>query len=269
MDDALTLALWQCEPLPLDVTANLRRLDKAAAQAAQLGADLLVCAEMFLTGYAIGADQVAALACLPDSPHLRTAAEIARTHQVALLFGYPERGADGALYNAALWINAQGERVWNYRKTHLYGGLDRRQFSAGAIANPQAATQALPILKGWQVGVLICYDVEFPENTRRLAAAGADVIVVPTANMRDYDFVPTTLVPVRAFENQCFVAYANYTGADAEFQYGGLSCVAAPDGAQCGQLARLPEMLVVTLHASHLRTARQQQTHLQDHLRLA
>ncbi|MFY8044397.1 MAG: nitrilase-related carbon-nitrogen hydrolase, partial [Rhodoferax sp.] len=77
---------------------------------------------------------------------------------------------------------------------------------------------------------LICYDVEFPEATRRLALAGADLIVVPTANMPEFDFVAQSLVPVRAYENQLYVAYANYIGAEGAVHYGGLSLLAAPDG---------------------------------------
>ena len=57
-------------------------------------------------------------------------------------------------------------------------------------------------LNGWRLGMLICYDVEFPENARQLALAGADLIAAPTANMIPYDVVATTIVPARAFENQ-------------------------------------------------------------------
>lgn len=271
MQEAITLALWQCTPLPLNTAANLQRLNDAAAKAAQQGADMLVCPEMFLTGYAIGATQAAALAveldarpCSTDNDCLQTVADIARTHQIAIVTGYPERGSNGAIYNAALWVDAQGQRVCNYRKTHLFGSLDRDQFNAGELEQYGVGKQALPAIKGWHVGLLICYDVEFPENTRRLALASADLIVVPTANMAEFDFVATTMVPVRAYENQCFVAYANYTGAEATWTYGGLSIVAGPDGSTAGQLQRFPDMLVVRLEAETLRTARKKLTHVRD-----
>lgn len=264
MQETLTLALWQCTPLPLDVEANLRRLDAAAASAAQQGADMLVTPEMFLTGYAIGAGPVAALAAAPDAAYLQSAGDIARRHRLALVVGYPERDASGAIYNAAVWLDAQGQRVCNYRKTHLYGSLDRGQFSAGDIAQNACTARALPTLKGWHVGVLICYDVEFPENARRLALSGADLIVVPTANMAEFDFVANNMVPVRAYENQCFVAYANYCGPEADWTYGGLSIVAGPDGTVAGQLQRVPAMLTVRLQAASLHAARQSLTHLQD-----
>ena len=64
--------------------------------------------------------------------------------------------------------------------------------------------------------MLICYDVEFPENVRRLAQAGAQAVLVPTAlPASDHaDFIARKMIPVRAFENQLFVAYVNHCGAD-------------------------------------------------------
>ena len=74
--------------------------------------------------------------------------------------------------------------------------------------------------------------MEFPEHVRRLALRGAELILVPTAlPASDHSaFIATRMVPVRAFENQVFVAYANHAGRDAAFAYAGLSCVCAPDG---------------------------------------
>ena len=60
--------------------------------------------------------------------------------------------------------------------------------------------------------MLICYDVEFPEAVRRLALAGAGLVVVPTANMEGFEAVPRLLVPARAYENGLVVAYANCCG---------------------------------------------------------
>lgn len=258
MRNPLTLALVQCTPQPLDVVGNLLRLNQAAQQARAGGADVLVCPEMFLTGYNIGPTAVAKLAQPPDGEYAQAIGRIAQRHGLAIVYGYPERAADGAIFNAAQWINADGQRALNYRKTHLFGALDKTQFAAGDLS------AALVDIKGWRVGLLICYDVEFPENTRRLALAGADLIVVPTANMADFDFVATTLVPVRAYENQVYLAYANYTGPEGDLHYGGLSTVAAPDGAVLAQAARNETLVFATLDPEHLATARRQHTHLMD-----
>ena len=82
------------------------------------------------------------------------------------------------------------------------------------------------------LGMLICYDVEFPENVRRLAQAGANAVLVPTALPAggSGEFIAAHMIAVRAFENQMFVAYVDNCGSDGDFAYAGLSRVAAPDG---------------------------------------
>lgn len=258
MKTPLTLALYQCTPGPLDVAGNLQRLDLAAQQASMGGADVLVCPEMFLTGYHIGPAAVLQLAQAAGGAWAQAVAAIARRYTLAIVYGYPERGEQGAVFNAAQWISARGEPCLHYRKTHLFGALDHTQFSAG-----QAAA-AWVELKGWRVSLLICYDVEFPENTRRLALAGADLIVVPTANMADFDFVATAVVSVRAYENQVYVAYANYVGHEGDLHYGGLSTVAAPDGQVLSQAGRDETLVFATLESDRLDAARVHSTHLAD-----
>jgi predicted amidohydrolase len=258
MRSPLTLALWQCAPAPLDVAGNLARLETAARKAAQAGAQLLLCPEMCITGYAIGAPAVQALAQTADGAWADAVAAMAQRHQIAVVYGYPERGADDAVFNAAQWIDATGRRCLNYRKTYLFGALDRAQFAAA----PASATTL--DFHGWKVGLLICYDVEFPEATRALALAGADLIAVPTANMADYDFVARSLVPVRAYENQLFVAYANFTGLEGALEYGGLSVVAGPDGVPLAQAGREESLLIATLDDARLAHARQAAQHVHD-----
>ncbi len=254
----LKLALWQCAPAPLDVPGNLARLEAAAREVASAGAQLLVCPEMFITGYAIGAPAVQTLAQAADGAWADAVAGIAQRHQVAVVYGYPERGADGRVYNAAQWIDASGLRCLNYRKAYLFGDLDRSQFAAEA-----QSARTFDFL-GWKVGILICYDVEFPEATRALAITGADLIVVPTANMAEYDFVARSLVPVRAYENQLFVAYANFTGPEGALLYGGLSVVAGPDGETLTQAGREQALVFATLDDERLTAARNAAQHVRD-----
>jgi predicted amidohydrolase len=232
----MRVALYQCPPLPLDVVGNLHRLQKLAMEARD--ANLLVLPEMFLTGYNIGVEAVGALAEARDGASAQHIASIAKASGVAILYGYPERADDGQIYNAVQLIDAQGESLCNYRKTHLYGELDHSMFSAGPDEFP------LVELNGWKLGFLICYDLEFPENARRLALAGAELILVPTANMIPYDFIADVTVRARAFENQCYVAYANYCGHEGEIHYCGQSSIAAPDGTRIAQ-AGLDEALII------------------------
>ncbi len=245
----LTLALWQC-PYATSTAEALARLDTTAAEARRLGADLLVCPEMSLTGYQIGAQAVAALAEPADGALAQAVATIARRHAIAIVHGYPEHNAQGKPYNAVQFTGADGERINNYRKTHLFGHIDRAQFSQG----PQAP--AVFDWRGWRLGLLICYDIEFPEPARGLARQGVDAVLVPTANMVDFDEVQRVLLPARALENRVFVAYVNACGHEGDTTYGGQSTVCAPMGAVQTQAGRDEQLLLNTLTRAALHTAR-------------
>jgi 5-aminopentanamidase len=240
------------------VARNLRHLEERAAAAAAAGADLLICPEMFLCGYNIGAAAAARLAEPADGPSLREAAGIARRHGTALLFGYPERGGEGAVYNAVQLIGRDGGRLASYRKCHLFGALDRGMFRAGAALAPVVE------LDGVRLGLLICYDVEFPESVRLLALQGADLVAVPTALMEPFEVVARTLIPARAVENQVFVAYANRCGREGALTYCGLSCIVAPDGADLARAGPGEELIMADLDPERLRASRARNTYLAD-----
>ncbi|MFC9652540.1 carbon-nitrogen hydrolase family protein [Streptomyces sp. NPDC059892] len=272
----LRTALLQSSGRPGSVAGNLKVLDEAAARAAAAGAGLLVCPEMFLTGYALG-DQVPRLAEPADGPGAAAVAEIAVRHGLAVLYGYPERDGerdderdgerDGArdrqrgrerIYNAAQLIGAEGTRLANYRKTHLFGGYEREWFTPGERPVVQAE------LAGLRIGIMICYDVEFPENIRSHALAGTDLLLVPTALMHPFRFVADSVVPVRAFENQMYVAYVNRAGQEGEFEFVGLSCLAGPDGTVRARAGRSEELVLGEADGELLTASRAANPYLRD-----
>jgi predicted amidohydrolase len=237
MPRPLRIAAWQCPSAPADVPGNLARLAEAAQRAAAGGADVLVTPEMFVTGYDIGIERTRALAEAPDGPVFEAVAELTRCTGVAIVYGFPERLPDGRIANAAQLVD-DGAAVGGHRKAHLFGGLDSERFAA-ATAPPAALA-----FRGHRVGLLICYDVEFPEAVRALAAQGAEAVLVPTANMAPYELVSTVLVRARALENGVTVAYANYCGTEGAQTYAGLSTVCGPDGAVLALAAAEGERLL-------------------------
>ncbi|MDP2262106.1 MAG: carbon-nitrogen hydrolase family protein [Hydrogenophaga sp.] len=251
--DSLTLALWQTAYAASTAEA-LQRLDAVAMQARAQGADLLVTPEMALTGYAIGPERAAALAEARDGPLAQAVAAIAQRHGIAIVYGYPELNPGAKPFNAAQAIGPDGASLAHYRKTHLFGELDRAQFSAGDAAS------TVFVCRGWRLGLLICFDVEFPETVRLLALQGTEAVLVPTANMVPFDSVQRVLLPARALENSLFLAYANACGHEAhaggELVYNGLSCVLGPDGPALGLSGAHEELLVVTLDRSALQHSR-------------
>jgi predicted amidohydrolase len=233
------VAAWQCRPGPLDVPGNLRRLDAACATAAARGADVLITPEMFTSGYGIGRAEAERLAEPAGGQTQAAVADLARRHGLAIVFGHPERAPRGRAYNAATLIGPDGVVRGRHRKVHLFGDIDREQFAPGP-SRPAAFD-----VGSSRVGMLICYDVEFPEAVRSLAVAGARVILVPTANMTGYQDVQRVLVRARALENGCSVGYANYCGADAVFEYNGLSVICGPAGEVLAEASADSEEIIV------------------------
>ena len=254
----LRIALLQTAPVIEKVEAALAVLDEAAGRAAKTGAAILVTPEMYLTGYAIGVEALQRLAEAEDGPVWEAVGGIAKRHRIALLCGGPKRSEDGGIYNTVQFRGPEGALLKSYQKTHLFGDVDRRQFKAG-----NALSNVLDF-EGWALGFAICYDIEFPEVARALALRGVDAILVPTANMVPFDSVATRLVPARSEENGVYVAYANYCGADAAFDYCGLSCLTGPDGQDIARAGRGPELITADLSKDALAQARQAATYLAD-----
>ncbi len=251
----MRLSLFQGPLTPASVVETLDVLEKVSTRAS---ADLLICPELFLTGYNIGADRLRALAEPVDGPSVQTASAIARAAGVALLYGYPERGSDGRIYNSAVLIGKTGERLANFRKLHLYGAMENEVFTAGEDAAVMAE------IDGVKLGILICYDVEFPETVRGLALRGADLVAVPTALMRPYEFVPRMLIPTRAYENSVCVAYANRCGVEGDLVYPGESCIVGPDGHVLARADESETLIGATLDAEMFAKARVFNSFLRD-----
>ena len=228
---------------------------RALAAAAETGSDLLIFPEMFLTGYNIG-DAVFELAEPADGPSAAAVEAIARESGVSILYGYPERRGQ-RVFNSARLIHSARGAIANYRKTHLYGTEEKRLFVPGDDL-------VTADLDGLKVGILICYDVEFPEAVRALALAGAELIAVPTALIEPFDIVSRTLVPARAFENQVCVAYAGMCGREGDLGYCGLSCIVGPDGRDLARADAGPALLAADIDPAGITTGRKTNPYLSD-----
>jgi len=220
----MRIALWQTEGFPANVAASLDALNSVARSAAQAGAGLLLCPECWLCGYHIG-EAVKALAEARDGPSAQRIAAIARQNRLAIAYGYAEREQGGPLlYNAVQVMGPEGQPLGHYRKTHLFGPEERAAYCPGRQFEPPFS------FGGFRIGLLICYDVEFPESVRTLALMGADLVLVPTATSCGYEVVTRCMVPTRAVENQLHLAYCNHAGVENGLRYLGGSCLVGPDG---------------------------------------
>ncbi|MBO0653538.1 carbon-nitrogen hydrolase family protein [Streptomyces triculaminicus] len=253
----LRIALYQGPSgVPTSTADSLTALADAARRAAAAGARLLLTNELYLTGYALGS-AVRDLAEPADGPAARAVAAIAAEHGLAVGFGYPERDGE-AVFNSLQIVGPDGGLLANYRKAHLFGDYETTFFTPG----DQAVVQA--DLDGVRLGLLICYDVEFPEAVRAHALAGTELLLVPTALMRPYEIVPQTIVPARAWESQLYIAYANRCGDEGDFAFAGLSCLAAPDGTVRARAGAGEDLIVADVDPGLLKASRAENTYLSD-----
>eukprot|EP01119_Soliformovum_irregulare_P002743 TRINITY_DN129_c0_g3_i1.p1 TRINITY_DN129_c0_g3~~TRINITY_DN129_c0_g3_i1.p1 ORF type:complete len:271 (-),score=42.32 TRINITY_DN129_c0_g3_i1:124-936(-) len=212
------------------VTQNLDII-RTVLQNAPSDLDLIIFCELFLTGYCSSKD-LRTFAEHADGPSFQIIAELAKKHNIGIIYGYPEKSKekDGILYNSALFVDKNGNCIANYRKTHAWGSYEKSYFTNGDTISPIVS------FEGWKIALMICYDVEFPELSRCLALNGAEILVVPTALANQFNAKVT--VTSRAFENGVFLCYVNRVGTEncpdmnSDFTFCGLTTILAPNGTE-------------------------------------
>ncbi len=219
---ALEIAALQMVSTP-DVDENLRTARTLLAQAAADGAELAVLPEYFCLLGRRDDDKLAHAEAEGEGPIQQALSEAAREHGMWVVGGtLPLRTADpGRVRNATLVFGPDGQRVARYDKIHLFhfdNGRERYDESRTLEAGTEPACFDLAARDGrrWRVGLSVCYDLRFPELYRRLAAQGAQLLLVPSA------FTHTTgqahweaLLRARAIENLAYVAAPAQGGTHA------------------------------------------------------
>jgi predicted amidohydrolase len=238
MPDMLTLVLAQLSPRLRHTKANLETMGRIVAE--QPDAYLVVFPELFLSGYTLS--DIDELAVQMDSPELERVTDMARESSTAVIFGAPER-ISGGIANSAFCVDEQGTIAAVYRKVQLYGGEESEAFVAG---NDLLVVE----LCGLKMGIMICFDVEFPEVARSFARVGAEMLVTISANMEPFGNDHAIFSSARALENGLPHAYVNQVGpGEKNLIFVGGSTVVSPDGeiyAQAGSSDE--EILSVRLH---------------------
>jgi omega-amidase len=204
--------------------ANLRKVRDFSRTAKEAGGELILFPEMSDTGYSMAVIQ-------KHAGHWKTGfvpglQQIAREHSIAIVIGVSER--DGAsIYNSQVLVDATGDIIAKYRKTHLYAVAPVEEQTCFA-AGDGFASFALGDLR---FGFSICYDLRFPEMYRKLATeqnVGAFLISSAWPFPRDEHF--RVLAQARAIENQSYVIASNRVGKDDDLWFCGNSAIIDPRG---------------------------------------
>lgn len=209
-DDAVAIAVAQFTP-GTDADANLLAMRDLASVAVQRGARVVVFPEYssFFEN-PLGASSVAAAEPL-DGRFVAGVGAMAKVLGVHVVAGMLELGSDPSRFsNTLIAVDHSGALVATYRKLHLYDAFGDREsdfVTAGTIEDPETFT-----VGGLRFAMQTCYDARFPEVTRRLVDAGADVVLVPAEWVRGplKEHHWRTLVTARAIENTVYVAAADH-----------------------------------------------------------
>lgn len=207
--------------LPGDVDGNLAIVERKVADYAAAGCRLLVLPEMWSCGFPYPVLRAMA----ERTPEvLRRMQGWAGEHGITLVGSLPELDGD-TVYNTSTVVDASGEIAGAYRKVHLFSLLGEHLYFGRGGSLLVCDTSA------GRLGVMICYDLRFPELARRLALDGAEIICVsaqwPGPRIEHWSL----LLRARALENQLFVVGCNGSGVEGELLYGGASAVVSPLGA--------------------------------------
>lgn len=219
MANKVIVSSIQMDCVPYDKDANLKRAEVLVADAASKGSRLIVLPELFNTGYRVE-DRDSEMAESIPGFTTQWLCGLAQKHDAYLVAAIIEAAEDGTLYDTALLVGPEGY-IGKQRKMHLWGDEDKR-FGRGS----DIEVFQLPFAT---VGLLICYEIGFPEMARVQTNKGADIIIYTSAFGSARYYVWDTASKSRALENGVFVVASNRCGQELDTSFGGLSRVVAPD----------------------------------------
>jgi predicted amidohydrolase len=254
----LRIALAQFALAEGACAANWRAAKAALDRAGAAEADLVVLPEMWHTGYCHRRlDELAKRT--PES--LERVGALAKKYGFFAVGSWAERGDDGHLYNTACVVGPDARVRARYRKVHLFGPMQEdRRFVRGRSV-------VVADLEIGRVGIALCYDLRFPELSRKMALDGAELLLYPSQwpEARIGHFL--TLLAARAIENQVFTAGVNRTGRSASIQFGGGSTVIGPRGDALAHLDSEEGCAIADLDLDQVAAARETITYLAGRVR--
>jgi len=226
MVNQIKVALAQMSCKVGDKTHNIRAMATYIKKAKKQKADVILFPELSVTGY-VTKDRTYELAETIPGPSTKKIEKLAKENQIHVIHGMIEKSAKakGIVYNTAVLTSPYGV-IGQYRKMYLptHSVFEEKRYFRQGYETPMFDT---PIGK---VGIIICYDIFFPEIARLLRLKGTEIIACISASpsvRRNYFEI---LTAARALENTAYVAYVNLVGIEDGLQFWGGSRVIAPNG---------------------------------------
>jgi predicted amidohydrolase len=226
MKQKFKIALAQISCKRAEKTKNLKRIQQTVTRARSKSADLVIFPELSLTGYTVK-DQIYELAETIPGPSTNIVENIAKKSKTHIIFGMPElsQKAQATIYNTAVLVGPKGI-IGKYRKMYL---PTHSIFEEKRYFRPGYQTAVFDTELG-KIGLVICYDLFFPEVVRLARLEGAQLIVCISASPAVRRGFFETLTVARAMENTAFLAYVNLVGIEDGLQFWGGSRLIGPQG---------------------------------------
>lgn len=254
------IALAQFDSRINNVYSNNMKMVRMIRQAAAESADIIVFPELFTTGYNLDiiGDKIIEMASGKDGDTVKLASSEAALGNIFIIAPFAFSDEDGKIYNSAAVIDNKGTLLNVYHKNNLWD-KEKNYFSYG---KHDYMVFDAPFGK---FGVIICYDVDFPETCRALALSGAEIIFVPAAWATTHRSLWDIYLPARALENTVFVAGVNRTGTEGDVKYFGDSKVFDPTGSLVARAAQnKEEMLFCDIDVSEIPEIRKDFPYLRE-----
>ncbi|PWH13691.1 MAG: carbon-nitrogen hydrolase family protein [Ardenticatenia bacterium] len=248
----ITVAVVQMQSAPCQVSDNLKRMSEFIDTICrERPIDLIVFPELATTGFECGVRFTDLAEKIPGHT-ISLLAQQAAGYGTHIVFGLPiKEKVESILYNAAVMIGPNGEVIGDYRKVHLRGE-EHMAFRPGF---------RYPVLEAafGMVGIMLGWDLAFPEVARSLALDGAEIICLCACWERPFGPEWRAMVPTRAFENSIFIAAANRIGQEPSYIFAGQSMIV---GARAETLTAMDDTAegyaIATLDLDEVRRVREE-----------
>ena len=202
---------------------NFAHAEQLICNAMKDNPDVLVLPETWNTGF-FPKENLAELSCKDGDEVKSCIGGLAKQYGVNIVAGSVSNVRNGKVFNTAMVFDRDGECIAEYDKTHLFTPMGEHDYYTGGDHLCRFT------LDGVKCGIIICYDVRFPELTRSLALQGLDMLFVVSQWPKERIFHLQTLIVARAIENQMFVICCNSCGTAGKTVYGGHSAIIEPFG---------------------------------------
>ncbi|KRG08035.1 carbon-nitrogen hydrolase family protein [Staphylococcus sp. NAM3COL9] len=212
----MKISIAQMRPMLGEIALNADYICRTLTDESHKNADLVLFPELAVSGYIQNEALLNKVAMSDNAQVLVDIIETCKNNEIDAVVSFPEV-EDKQYFIATIYIDAKRGILAKYRKTHLFAD-EQLIFKKG---------NEFPVVntRFGKVGLMICYDLEFPEVARLLKLKGAEIILISTANMSPYEFYQDIYLASRALENELPIAIANQYGINEPHYFFGHSSI--------------------------------------------